>query len=113
MLGNGIVPAGIQRVAARDAPYRQPAAVQRTVRANGGNRIVRAAGIETTARPEQWADQDLVAADEEDEAGGEAVTEEAAIRVHSRSRLRRICGAVSVRLPGLARMTRSTAGSFR
>src|SRR3546814_18638924 len=86
--GNGVVPAGIQRVATRDAPRREPAAAQWTVRADGVHRIVRAAGIETAARPEQWTDQDLVAADEDDDAGCEGVTEEDGIRVHRRSRLR-------------------------
>src|SRR3546814_5981988 len=71
-LGNGVVPAGIQRVAKRDAPRREPAAAQWTVRADGVDRIVRAAGIETAARPEQWTDQDLVAADEDDDEIGRA-----------------------------------------
>src|SRR3546814_4342793 len=74
-LGNGVVPAGIQRVATRDAPRREPAAAQWTVRADGVDRIVRAAGIETAARPEQWTDQDLVAADEDDDRSEEHTSE--------------------------------------
>src|SRR3546814_19843353 len=68
-LGNGVVPAGIQRVATRDAPRRAPAAAQWTVRADGVDRIVRAAGIETAARPDQWAHAELAAGEEEDAAG--------------------------------------------
>lgn len=91
----------------------KPATARESMCLQSRNRVMRAARIETAARPEQRADQNLVGADEEDGAADEADAEEAAMRVHSRSRLWRSCGAVCDRLPGLARMTRSTAGRLR
>ena len=113
MAGDGIIAARIQRMAADDAFHREPAAAQQTMCLQRADGVMRTTRIETAARPEQRTDQDLVDADGEDGTGDEAGTEEAAMRVHSRSRLSRNCGAVSVRLPGLARITRSTAGRLR
>src|SRR3546814_8791099 len=101
-LGNGVVPAGIQRVATRDAPRREPAAAQWTVRADGVDRIVRAAGLETAPRPEQWTDKALVPADEDVVAGCEPFPEEVPIGVKSPSRFWHIFDAARVGQCGTA-----------
>src|SRR5690606_18175464 len=65
--GHGVVAAGVEGVAAADAPQRQPAALERTKPRDRGHRVLRATRHETAARAQQRAEQALVAAQEEDE----------------------------------------------
>src|SRR5690606_26411934 len=55
-----VITARMPGVAAAQAPHGQPAATQRAVAFNGFDGVVRAAGMEAAAWPEQGADQVLV-----------------------------------------------------
>jgi len=52
---------------AAESPYGQPHAFQYAVRCDGIEGVLRTTGIEAAARPEQWTDQQLVAADQQPE----------------------------------------------
>ena len=88
--GYRIVPAGMKGLAAQQTPQGQPAAAQGAMLAERVDRVVRAAGVETAARPEDRADQHLIDADQADEGGTDGAAgkggEDAAMRVHRRSR---------------------------
>src|SRR5690606_35799282 len=65
--GHGVVAAGVEGMAAADAPQRQPAALERAEPRDRGHRVLRATGHATAARAQQRAEQARVAAQEEDE----------------------------------------------
>src|SRR5690606_26826669 len=65
--GHGIVAPGVERMAAANAPQRQPAALERAETRNRGHRVLRAGRHETAARAQQGAEPALVAAQEGNE----------------------------------------------
>src|SRR5688572_25193768 len=110
MLGAGgyrIEAAGIPGVAAADAFDCEPGAADRAVRVDRFDRVVRARRIETTARPEQWADGELVPADQD----FEDVAHVLATRCQRVARLARKAVAEASRAGFFAATTMSTAGS--
>jgi hypothetical protein len=62
-LWHRIVPAGVQGMAAQDPPDGQPAALEGTKTGDRLHGVFRAGGMKTTARPKQWTDPALVAAE--------------------------------------------------
>src|ERR1700686_2038363 len=63
--GHRIVAAGIEWVAARQAPQRQPGATQAAVRAHRLECVLRTRRVEAATRTEQRADAELVGADQD------------------------------------------------
>jgi len=62
-----IVAAGVEGMAATDAPDGQPTAFHRTEPGDRFHRVFRAGRHETAARTQQWADEALVYPQESDE----------------------------------------------
>src|ERR1700722_14772928 len=101
-----IVTTGMERMAARQAPDRQPAATQAAVPLHRLECVLRTRRVEAAACAEQWADRALVGADQD--ADQVAHVEAIFCQRVSRAARRRALSAVST--PARAPITMSSGG---
>src|SRR4051812_47829249 len=105
--GDRIEPAFVPGVTAGDALDREPHAAQGAMVLDGLERVMRTRRIETAVRPEQWAQADLVCANEE-------IQDEAHVLATRCQRVARLACSVAAgasRDGNFAETTMSTAGS--
>ncbi len=97
----------------QDAARSERATPQWAMLMQGLQRIVGAAGIEAAPRTQQRAEQALVQPDGERQRPGQKpvqALEDAAMRVHRRSRSSRSCAGLFLSLPGRVMTTMSAGG---